>query len=40
MLPAKEKGAFTVIGESEQYDQAIALAKKYSNLINQWKEDL
>ncbi len=40
MLPAKEKGAFTVIGESEQYDQAIALAKKYSHLINQWKEDL
>ncbi len=37
MIPAKEKGAFFVYGESSVYENAVLLAKKYSGQINQWK---
>lgn len=39
LLPAREKAAFFVYGEAEKYDQAVAIAKKYANLINQWKDE-
>ncbi len=39
LLPAKEKGAFQVYGESTSREQAIAITRKYSILINRWKED-
>jgi uncharacterized protein YbcC (UPF0753/DUF2309 family) len=38
-LPDKEKGAFSVIAESKQYDTAINLAKKYATLVTQWEEE-
>lgn len=39
MLPAKEKEAFFVYGESKNYENAVSLAKKYSTLISAWKEE-
>jgi mannose-1-phosphate guanylyltransferase/phosphomannomutase len=38
ITPDKEKGAFWVIGESKQYDNAVSLAKKYSGLVTHWQE--
>jgi mannose-1-phosphate guanylyltransferase/phosphomannomutase len=39
MLPTKEKESFSVFGESEQYETAQSLAKKYGNKISQWQEE-
>ncbi len=39
MLPDKEKASFLVIGESDQYENAVNLAKKYSHLVSQWREE-
>jgi len=37
LLPHKEKGAFQVTGESSSYETAMAIAKRYSNLVNAWQ---
>ncbi|MFP4368913.1 MAG: sugar phosphate nucleotidyltransferase [Candidatus Kapaibacterium sp.] len=39
LLPAKETASFVVYSESDQFDMAESLAKKYISLINQWKEE-
>ncbi|HPI19099.1 MAG TPA: sugar phosphate nucleotidyltransferase [Candidatus Kapabacteria bacterium] len=39
LLPDKEKGAFKIFAESNQYDSAIAIARKYSSLLTQWRDE-
>ncbi|MGE5480970.1 MAG: sugar phosphate nucleotidyltransferase [Chloroflexota bacterium] len=39
LLPAKEKASFIVYADCSSYETALSLAKKYSNLIAQWKEN-
>lgn len=36
LLPSKERGSFTVVAESKNYESAESVAKKYSALISQW----
>jgi len=38
-VPDKERAAFSVISESDNYEGAVVLGKKYSNLISQWRDD-
>lgn len=40
LFPSKEKGAFTIIGESDHYDNAVNIARKHNVLIGQWIEDV
>ncbi len=40
MLPSKEDAIFSVYTESNQHETALALARKYSNMILQWKEEI
>ncbi|MCL5992468.1 MAG: sugar phosphate nucleotidyltransferase [Bacteroidetes bacterium] len=39
LVPDKERAAFDVIAESDDYENAVVLGKKYSNFISQWRED-
>ncbi len=39
LLPDKEKGAFKIFAESNQYDSAVAIARKYSSLLTQWRDE-
>ncbi|OGU86650.1 MAG: hypothetical protein A2475_13880 [Ignavibacteria bacterium RIFOXYC2_FULL_35_21] len=39
LVPDKERAAFSVISESDNYEGAVVLGKKYSNLISQWRDD-
>jgi mannose-1-phosphate guanylyltransferase / phosphomannomutase len=38
LYPSKEKGAFNIIGESDQYDNAVSIARKFNALVSQWIE--
>ena len=40
LLPDKEKPKFTVIADSENYDNAVSLTKKFAALITQWIEEV
>ncbi|MBM2814496.1 MAG: Nucleotidyl transferase [Ignavibacteria bacterium] len=39
LLPAKEKGAFSIIGESEVYENAVFIAESYNTLIRTWLDE-
>lgn len=39
LVPDKEKATFNVISESDDYENAVILGKKYANLISQWRDD-
>jgi mannose-1-phosphate guanylyltransferase/phosphomannomutase len=39
LLPDKEKPSFNVIVDSEIYDNAVSLSKKFAALITQWIEE-
>ncbi|MGA2295921.1 MAG: sugar phosphate nucleotidyltransferase [FCB group bacterium] len=39
LVPDREIAAFHIITESNQYEAAVSLAKKYSTLVNQWLEE-
>ncbi len=39
LLPDKEKPSFNVIADSEIYDNAVSLSKKFAALITQWIEE-
>lgn len=39
LLPAKERAAFLVYGESDDYEGSVQIANKYAGLITQWKEE-
>ncbi len=38
LMPSQEYGLFSVIGESDKYDTAVSIAKKYSAMLTQWIE--
>ena len=37
LLPAKEHSAFLVVSESDHYDTAVSLNKKYCSYVSQWQ---
>lgn len=39
LIPEMEIDAFTIIGESNEYDSAVKLAKKYHTLASQWRDE-
>ncbi len=39
LLPSKERPIFTVYGESDDYETAVALCNKYANLVEDWREE-
>ncbi len=40
LIPEMENDAFTIIGESDEYDAAVKLAKKYHSIASQWRDDV
>ncbi|NLO18442.1 MAG: NTP transferase domain-containing protein [Ignavibacteria bacterium] len=39
LLPDKEKAAFKIFAESNQFESAVIIARKYNSLITQWKDE-
>jgi mannose-1-phosphate guanylyltransferase/phosphomannomutase len=40
LLPDKENPSFNVIADSNNYDNAVSLSKKFAALISQWIEEV
>jgi len=38
LFPAKEKGSFAVIGESDNFNEAVKISEKYISLVKSWRD--